>query len=138
MAIAGDPGVRYLLLHVIREVLYITDPMAVAYPDEAVLREAAERYLGGVAERMRGRGFEVETRVVRAAQPAQAILDAADEFGAELIALETQGLGARPRLPIGSVADKVVRGARVPVLVHRPTQRVETSARGVDEDRLAG
>ena len=28
----------------------------------------------------------------------------------------------RSRLIVGSVADKVVRGAHVPVLVHRPTK----------------
>lgn len=137
MAIAGDPGVRYLLLHVIREVLYIMDPIAVAYPDEAELREAAERYLGTVAERMRGRGYAVETRVLRHAQPARAILQVADEFGAELVALETHGHGPRAALLVGSVADKVVRGAHAPVLVHRPTERAETSAHGETVERQA-
>jgi hypothetical protein len=40
-----------------------------------------------------------------------------------LIALETHGRRGLPRLLLGSVADKVIRGASVPVLVHRsPTK----------------
>ena len=39
----------------------------------------------------------------------------------DLIALSTHGRGGLSRVMQGSVADKVVRGATVPVLVHRPT-----------------
>ncbi len=50
-------------------------------------------------------------------QPAVAILKEADEIGADMIAIGTRGLGRIARLFIGSVADKVVRGADLPVLV---------------------
>ena len=58
-----------------------------------------------------------DARVVVHQQPATAILQVADEIGADMIALGTRGLGKVTRLLIGSVADKVVRGAQVPVLV---------------------
>ena len=53
-------------------------------------------------------------------RPATAILDDASTHGVDLIALATHGRGGLKRLLVGSVADKVVRGATTPVLVYRP------------------
>ena len=50
-------------------------------------------------------------------QPA--VLDYAEKNGVDLIALTTHGRGGAARLIVGSVADKVVRGAQVPVLLYR-------------------
>jgi nucleotide-binding universal stress UspA family protein len=80
--------------------------------------QKAEDYLRIVAECLRARGAKVQTRVHVAEQPATAILKEAALVGADLIALETHGRGAS-RLLIGSVADKVVRGSTIPVLVCR-------------------
>jgi nucleotide-binding universal stress UspA family protein len=86
------------------------------------LRQQARDYLEQVADRLRGRALRVKTRVAVAEQPASAILQEAENQGADLIALETHGRRGLSRLFLGSVADKVVRGASVPVLVHRPTE----------------
>jgi nucleotide-binding universal stress UspA family protein len=83
-------------------------------------RTRAEDYLGQVAERLRTRSFTVQTRVVSHIRPATAILDDVSAHGVDLIALATQGRGGLKRLLVGSVADKVVRGATIPVLVYRP------------------
>jgi nucleotide-binding universal stress UspA family protein len=83
------------------------------------LRQEAQEYLEGVAGRLRPRGLNVRTHVVIGDQPAQAILEEARSSGAALIALETHGRAGLTRLLIGSVADKVIRAATVPVLVHR-------------------
>ena len=53
-------------------------------------------------------------------KPADAILHEAEDEHAGLIALETHGRGGLSRLFRGSVTDKVVLGAHVPILVHRP------------------
>jgi hypothetical protein len=45
-----------------------------------------------------------------------------ENFG--LIALATHGRGGIRRLALGSVADKVIRGSEVPVLVYHPSRRV--------------
>ncbi len=58
-------------------------------------------------------------RIIACAHPATAILNEAAGGEYDLIALETHGRRGLPRLFLGSVADKVVRGASVPVLVHR-------------------
>lgn len=101
------------------------------YPDEnpgvSVGRSAAGHdhaaalaYLAGVARELRESGAVVKTLVAVHGQMAQGILDVADDQHADLIALASHGPGALARLQHGSVADAVVRGARVPVLVYRP------------------
>ena len=49
--------------------------------------------------------------------PADAILREAADLGADLIALGSHGHGGVRRLVIGSVADKVIRGATIPVFM---------------------
>jgi nucleotide-binding universal stress UspA family protein len=82
-------------------------------------QEAAAKYLDGVADRMRARGVPVEIKAILDEQPAAAILH---ELGKEcdFVALETHGYSGLKRLWLGSVADKVIRGSHVPVLVQRP------------------
>ncbi len=83
-----------------------------------VIHEASS-YLLGVAERLRAEGLHVGTRVTVQEQPAAAILSEAEATGAGLIAVTTHGRRGLVRVLMGSVADKVVRGAPIPVLVHR-------------------
>jgi nucleotide-binding universal stress UspA family protein len=84
------------------------------------LRKEASVYLEGVAERFRARGVKVRWSVAVDKHPAAAILHEADLRQVKLIAVETHGRSGLKRLILGSVADKVIRGAHVPVLVHRP------------------
>jgi nucleotide-binding universal stress UspA family protein len=55
-----------------------------------------------------------------AGDPAEQILQVADDLGAGLIVMTTHGRGALGRWAFGSVADQVTRTSRVPVLVVRP------------------
>lgn len=90
----------------------------------ATLRQAvAEQYLGLVGNELRRRGVTVGTHVAVHRHPAQGILEYAAKSDADLIALATHGLGGLARLLVGSVADKVIRGASVPVLVVHPADR---------------
>lgn len=68
----------------------------------------------------------VRTEVVTGHEPAHAILSLADEVGADLIAVGTRGAGSAARALMGSVADKVVRGASVPVLVRHTEAQAPT------------
>ena len=81
--------------------------------------EEAERYLQRLAEHLRSQGATVQTRLVRGRHAAPAIEEAA--AGHDLVALTTHGRGGVKRLLLGSVADKVVRGAAIPVLVYCPS-----------------
>jgi nucleotide-binding universal stress UspA family protein len=86
----------------------------------AQLQSEAESYLAGVELRLRGRGFAVQSRIAIEEQPALAILNEAAPPAIDLVAMQTHGRGGLARLLLGSVADKVIRGAGVPVLVRRP------------------
>jgi nucleotide-binding universal stress UspA family protein len=82
-------------------------------------RREAAAYLDRIAQTLRSSSLAVRTSVVSHDQPAVAILSKARAEGADLIAIETHGREGLSRLLLGSVADKVVRGASIPVLVQR-------------------
>jgi nucleotide-binding universal stress UspA family protein len=88
---------------------------------ERLAREA-HGYLEQVAQRLRGRDLRVQTQVLVEGQPGRAILDAIAPAAIDLIALAAHGRRGLSRLVLGSVADKIIRGAAVPVLVQRPAQ----------------
>lgn len=87
------------------------------------LRAEAERYLTGVAERLEGRVAQVKSVILVEIQPATAILLYAADHDVDLIALATHGRRGLQRWALGSVADKVLRGGTVPVLLIRPEAR---------------
>lgn len=87
--------------------------------DEA--RLAAQEYLDRIAGPVRERGLRVEVEVGVGAQAGNGILEVARERDVGLIAMSTHGRGGVARAVLGSTADKVIRGARRPTLVYRPT-----------------
>jgi len=63
-------------------------------------------------------GIEVEPRIVEGL-PAYEIIEAATDSGADLIIMGTHGLTGAQRVLFGSVAERVVRTAPIPVLTVR-------------------
>jgi nucleotide-binding universal stress UspA family protein len=82
------------------------------------VREAAETYLEGVAQRLSQRGRSVES-MLRVGEPAQEIVAAARSSEVDLIAMTTHGRSGLGRLRFGSVAEAVLREALTPVLLVR-------------------
>ncbi|HEV8357603.1 MAG TPA: universal stress protein [Gemmatimonadales bacterium] len=113
------------LLHVVEPFYYTVDP-ALPYPvpQDATITELrcaeAQRRLDRTADRLRERGVAVSTRVTVGASGAAGILDLLERKPFDLVAMTTHGAGGIKRLLLGSVADKVIRGAAKPVLVLRP------------------
>jgi nucleotide-binding universal stress UspA family protein len=95
--------------------VYTPPALDTAFMDELVGQ--ARKYVDHVATRWQGEGFRVETRVLINELPAAAVLDAAG--GHDLIAIATHGRSRVARFFLGSIADKVARGAACPVLVVR-------------------
>lgn len=99
-------------------------------------RREAEEYLRNMATRLSARGLNVDTRLVTGEPAALTILAQARDLEADAIALASHGRGGLARLLLGSVADKVLRGATMPVLLYHPTatepvsERVEVAAAG--------
>lgn len=96
---------------------YIPDAARVNREMLAAAEDLAAEYLAELAVRVRGEWAAFDTRVVSAHQPARVIVDAAIEIEADVIAIATHGRGPVMRALIGSVTDRVVRLAPVPVLV---------------------
>ena len=109
---------EYTLLRVVEP--FMPPPHEPTGPLFDQLAREAQTYVDSVAERLRGRSLRVQTRVVINRWAAAAIMAEARVHANDLIALETHGRGGLARLLLGSVADKVVRGALTPVLLHRP------------------
>jgi nucleotide-binding universal stress UspA family protein len=86
--------------------------------EELTLREqAAAADLDRRAARLRKSGMVVTAKVVVAERVAEQLIGLAYVLGADLIAVGTQRPRSPARQALGSVADKVVRGADLPVLV---------------------
>jgi len=126
-------GADITLLRVVRPLLPTSVPVGMGTFSEVAihmaedvdrlqkqLEQEAVEYLEKVAQKLRAEKLIVKTQIALAEQPGVGVLMEARLGGADLIALETHGRRGLTRLFLGSVADKVVRGSTIPVLVHRP------------------
>jgi nucleotide-binding universal stress UspA family protein len=81
----------------------------------------AEAYLAALEKELVALGIgPIETHVWQGAA-APAIVDAARMHHADLIVMTSHGRSGVSRLVFGSVAEAVLRGSRVPILLIRPT-----------------
>ena len=113
--------------HLVRVVPYSKSFMS-SYPPDLIrmnrdasekAKEEADAYLQAQVGSLRARGLTVDWAVVEGGQAGHGILAEAERAGCDLIAMATRGRGAIARTLLGSTADKVVRGASVPVLLLR-------------------
>lgn len=94
--------------------LHVADPDTVKTPsDLASAREAFAGYASGLAEQ---HGIKSPVYHVAEGGAAEAILRYKWENGARFVVIATHGRGGVHAMFVGSVADKVCRAARVPVL----------------------
>ena len=122
----GIPGeTSYVLLRVVPVSKTVLPPdetfwTAREIAAQSAAREAAETYLEGTARRVREAGHPVETVVVLGHDIARTVMQEAADRGIDLFAVSTNARGGLARLRLGSVADKIIRGAACPTLVARP------------------
>ena len=83
-------------------------------------REDVEATLREAAERVEAAGVTVRT-YAREGDPADAILDVAEERGADLIVVGNKGMTGAKRFLLGSVPNKVSHHAPCSVLIIRTT-----------------
>lgn len=98
-------------------------PAAIAEDERVARLREAKRYVEERAAALGARGVRATAHVRVGAPPAE-IVAAARETGADLIAMTTHGRSGLGRLLFGSVAESVLRGASVPVILLRPTAAV--------------
>jgi len=83
-------------------------------------REDVRATLDEAAESIKGDGVEVET-YAREGDPADAILDVAEEKSADLIIVGNKGMSGAKRFLLGSVPNKVSHHAPCSVMIIRTT-----------------
>jgi nucleotide-binding universal stress UspA family protein len=113
----GRAGAKLVMLRAVE-----THGTPFADPGDAQVAaiEEAEKYLTGVAARVRGAGAsDVETSVWYG-PPVESITDAARFRKADLIVMSTHGRSGLGRLVLGSVAESVLRATTTPILLLRP------------------
>lgn len=92
----------------------------------ALLEEEARAYLEDIAVTFRHKGYQVEL-MVTTLPAAEAIIEYAQDLHCDLIVIATHGRSGISRWVFGSVTQKVVQAAPVPVLVIRPRPEVTLS-----------
>lgn len=133
----GSEGIRRVVDHATRLAAAHGSTLAVVYVvnTAAVANLPMETSWEGVSEMLREEGegaleaaedaaasVDPDVPVVRAmleGNPAREIVGYADREGCDLICMGTHGRGGVSRLLLGSVAERVVRSATVPVLTVR-------------------
>lgn len=123
------------------QLLYVTEESLLKLPrvTRTANQAAAEQYLQDVRDRLLG-NVPVETTVV-AGDPTEEILNAAADTSDASIVMSTHGRGGLGRVMHGSVADKVLRNAPVPVTLVRsslaPPPAIGTIGISLDGSELA-
>jgi nucleotide-binding universal stress UspA family protein len=90
---------------------------------ESQIQQKAEAYLAGVSANLKKAGIESESVILKEKdlhEEADIILDYAQSNNIDLIVMSTHGRSGAARWAFGSVADRVVRHAKAPVLTITP------------------
>jgi nucleotide-binding universal stress UspA family protein len=86
---------------------------------ETRMRNHAEKTLGAIAKLARAASVGCEVVHVEHEHPYQAIIDAADGKGCDLIVMASHGRRGISAIVLGSETVKVLTHRKIPVLVHR-------------------
>jgi universal stress protein A len=111
--LAGSNG-RLYVLHVIPAVVRL-EPSTLDLARESLEEFAREHQAGDVKPEL----------LVRSGDPAEVIVTAANELVVDVIVMATRGHKGLARLLFGSVAERIIREARPPVLTVRPQIAVQ-------------
>jgi nucleotide-binding universal stress UspA family protein len=113
-------GAKIYAVGVIDRSIYSSVPEDLEWEEEmyARFRELGEEAVSYVEETAKNAGLGVET-ILLEGHPAEEIVEFAEKNGIDLIIVGSLGKSGIERFLLGSVSEKVVRNAKVPVLVVR-------------------
>jgi nucleotide-binding universal stress UspA family protein len=115
-SLAREARGRLIVLHVLERPVIVQSGVAMAPPPPPPSEEERKAVLAQLHQvRPADPALPVEYRLEEG-DPATAVLQVAREAGCDLIVLGTHGRTGLARLLMGSVAERVVRGADCPVL----------------------
>lgn len=120
--LAGALGARIHLVHAYQAPLLEVTPYHVAIPQGVfeAARNAANDQLEALRLKLAKQGTETQAHLREGSAPPDAIADAAEEIGADLIVIGTHGHTGLKHALLGSVAERTLRLARCPVLTVGP------------------
>ncbi|NLA68178.1 MAG: universal stress protein [Gammaproteobacteria bacterium] len=96
------------------------EPLAAGFDDYTKMaREEGARRLADAERRAAAAGVPCQTRMTESDHPWQAIIDAANDAGCDLIAMASHGRRGLSGLVLGSETLKVLTHSTIPVLVYR-------------------
>ena len=125
--LAGATGAHLTLLSCVEPYVVSMPLMAAPGPiyeidtDMDALVAEREDYVNGIKEMLIARGLKVSAVVLRG-RPADEILHFATHNGIDVIVMTTHGRSGFGKFIYGSVADRVLHGAHIPVLLIRAAE----------------
>jgi nucleotide-binding universal stress UspA family protein len=119
-ALAYSEGAQLILLNVAANPAldYAFSDPGIAQSREMEQQGRSKKYMAQVEADLKAAGFKVST-VLRMGATADTILQTAEELQADVIAMSTHGRTGPARWLLGSVAERVVRSSKIPVLLIR-------------------
>ena len=117
--LAKNTDAKLLTIYVVDTAAFASIPMDAAWESMyELLRQEGEQAMKYVAEKAGEEGVEVEANIIEG-HPADEIIKYSEKNSISLIVLGTLGKSGLDRFLLGSVAEKVVRNSKIPVLVVR-------------------
>lgn len=117
--LARTTGAKLHAIYVINTSAFSSIPIGTAWESiYELLRQEGNEATHYVADKAKAEGLEVERNIVEG-HPADEIIKYAEKNSISLIVMGTLGKSEIDRFLMGSVAEKVVRTSKIPVLVVR-------------------
>ncbi|MCZ7392525.1 MAG: universal stress protein [Candidatus Methanoperedens sp.] len=117
--LAKNTGSKLHAIYVVDTAAFASIPMDAAWESMyELLRQEGDEATKYVADRAEAEGLDVERNTVEG-HPADEIIKYAEKNSISLIVMGTLGKSGLDRFLLGSVAEKVVRTSKIPVLVVR-------------------
>ena len=105
-------------IHLLQVVFAHTFPGVDPTEAEVAVVRKAEEYLKKAEDRLKAKGFRVDTHVRYGAE-AEEILDHISQKDVDLVAMTTHGRSGIKRFLLGSVAEKILRHSPKPIFLVR-------------------
>ncbi|MDD5617044.1 MAG: universal stress protein [Candidatus Methanoperedens sp.] len=119
LELAKNTGAKVHVIYVIDTAAFASIPMDAAWESMyTLLKQEGDEATSQVADKANAEGLEVERNTVEG-HPAEEIIKYAEKNSINLIVMGTLGKSGLDRFLLGSVAEKVVRTSKIPVLVVR-------------------
>lgn len=121
--IARNNGAEIILVHVFRPpASEYADQLALAGQDAQIdrMRQEIKNYLMGLRGQLRNQNVECRVQYIEGVGAASLICDYVNEEGVDLVVMTSHGRTGLSRFIFGSIAEKVLQGVNVPVLIIRP------------------